>query len=78
MEMVSVGQNRHCRVGTSGSCSRAQLTVSPLCAAELLGQATLPVGSPSKPLLRRQVCPLTPGPGKSLSPAATMTAEVRS
>ncbi|XP_026635347.1 phospholipid transfer protein C2CD2L isoform X3 [Microtus ochrogaster] len=44
--------------------------------AELLGQATLPVGSPSKPLSRRQVCPLTPGPGSSLSPAATMTAEL--
>ncbi|XP_038177053.1 phospholipid transfer protein C2CD2L isoform X1 [Arvicola amphibius] len=44
--------------------------------AELLGQATLPVGSPSKPLSRRQVCPLTPGPGSSLNPAATMTAEL--
>ncbi|GAB1294115.1 Phospholipid transfer protein C2CD2L [Apodemus speciosus] len=44
--------------------------------AELLGQATLPVGSPSRPLSRRQVCPLTPGPGKSLSPAATVTAEL--
>ncbi|XP_008824193.1 phospholipid transfer protein C2CD2L isoform X2 [Nannospalax galili] len=43
---------------------------------ELLGQATLPVGSPSRPLSRRQVCPLTPGPGKVLSPAATMTAEL--
>lgn len=44
--------------------------------AELLGQATLPVGSPSRPLSRRQVCPLTPGPGQALSPAATMTAEL--
>ncbi|XP_051012239.1 phospholipid transfer protein C2CD2L isoform X2 [Acomys russatus] len=44
--------------------------------AELLGQATLPVGSPSRPLSRKQVCPLTPGPGKSLGPAATMTAEL--
>ncbi|XP_021515057.1 phospholipid transfer protein C2CD2L isoform X3 [Meriones unguiculatus] len=44
--------------------------------AELLGQATLPVGSPSRPLSRRQVCPLTPGPGKSLSSAATVTAEL--
>lgn len=44
--------------------------------AELLGQATLPVGSPSKPLSRRQVCPLTPGPGKSLSPAAIVTVEL--
>uniref|UniRef100_UPI0034E062C8 phospholipid transfer protein C2CD2L isoform 3 n=1 Tax=Mus musculus TaxID=10090 RepID=UPI0034E062C8 len=44
--------------------------------AELLGQATLPVGSPSRPMSRRQVCPLTPGPGKSLSPAATVTAEL--
>ncbi|CAO2635337.1 Phospholipid transfer protein C2CD2L [Lemmus lemmus] len=58
------------------SCSWVQLTVSPLYPAELLGQATLPVGSPSKPLSRRQVCPLTPGPGSSLSPAATMTAEL--
>ncbi|KFO31055.1 C2 domain-containing protein 2-like [Fukomys damarensis] len=43
---------------------------------ELLGQATLPVGSPSRPLSRRQVCPLTPGPGKALGPAATMAAEL--
>lgn len=50
-------------------------TLSP---AEFLGQATLPVGSPSRPLSRRQVCPLTPGPGKTLGPAATMAVEVRS
>lgn len=46
--------------------------------AELLGQATLPVGSPSRPLSRRQVCPLTPGPGAALGPAATVAVEVRS
>ncbi|KAM9659226.1 phospholipid transfer protein C2CD2L isoform 2-T2 [Trichechus inunguis] len=45
--------------------------------SELLGQATLPVGSPSRPLSRRQVCPLTPGPGKVLGPAATMAAELQ-
>ncbi|XP_007934630.1 phospholipid transfer protein C2CD2L [Orycteropus afer afer] len=45
--------------------------------SELLGQATLPVGSPSRPLSRRQVCPLTPGPGKVLGPAATMVAELQ-
>ncbi|XP_006890916.1 PREDICTED: C2 domain-containing protein 2-like isoform X2 [Elephantulus edwardii] len=45
--------------------------------SELLGQATLPVGSPSRPLSRRQVCPLTPGPGKALGPAATMAAELQ-
>ncbi|KAM4849240.1 phospholipid transfer protein C2CD2L isoform X1 [Urocitellus parryii] len=44
---------------------------------ELLGQATLPVGPPSRPLSRRQVCPLTPGPGKALGPAATMAAELQ-
>ncbi|XP_055963461.1 phospholipid transfer protein C2CD2L isoform X2 [Sorex fumeus] len=44
--------------------------------AELLGQATLPVGSPSRPLSRRQVCPLTPGPRKVLGPAATMAVEL--
>ncbi|XP_062949793.1 phospholipid transfer protein C2CD2L isoform X2 [Cynocephalus volans] len=44
---------------------------------ELLGQATLLVGSPSRPLSRRQVCPLTPGPGKALGPAATMAAELQ-
>ncbi|XP_024426724.2 phospholipid transfer protein C2CD2L isoform X2 [Desmodus rotundus] len=44
---------------------------------ELLGQATLPVGSPSRPLSRRQVCPLTPGPGKALGPAATMAVELQ-
>ncbi|XP_006719011.1 phospholipid transfer protein C2CD2L isoform X2 [Homo sapiens] len=43
---------------------------------ELLGQATLPVGSPSRPLSRRQLCPLTPGPGKALGPAATMAVEL--
>ncbi|XP_023576946.1 phospholipid transfer protein C2CD2L isoform X3 [Octodon degus] len=43
---------------------------------ELLGQATLPVGSPSRPLSQRQVCPLTPAPGKALGPAATMAAEL--
>ncbi|KAM6159222.1 phospholipid transfer protein C2CD2L isoform 2-T2 [Rhynchocyon petersi] len=45
--------------------------------SELLGQVTLPVGSPSRPLSRRQVCPLTPGPGKALGPAATMAAELQ-
>lgn len=45
--------------------------------AELLGQATLPVGSPSRPLSRRQVCPLTPGPGKVLGPAATVAVELQ-
>ncbi|KAG8522259.1 Phospholipid transfer protein C2CD2L [Galemys pyrenaicus] len=45
--------------------------------AELLGQTTLPVGSPSRPLSRRQVCPLTPGPGKALGPAATMAVELQ-
>ncbi|KAM4828167.1 phospholipid transfer protein C2CD2L isoform 2-T2 [Thomomys bottae] len=44
---------------------------------ELLGQVTLPVGSPSRPLSRRQVCPLTPGPGKALGPAATMAVELQ-
>ncbi|KAM7085938.1 phospholipid transfer protein C2CD2L isoform 2-T2 [Molossus nigricans] len=44
---------------------------------ELLGQTTLPVGSPSRPLSRRQVCPLTPGPGKALGPAATMAVELQ-
>lgn len=44
---------------------------------ELLGQATLPVGSPSRPLSRRQVCPLMPGPGKALGPAATIAAELQ-
>lgn len=44
--------------------------------AELLGQATLPMGSPSRPLSRRQVCPLTPGPGKALGPAATVALEL--
>ncbi|XP_023602955.1 phospholipid transfer protein C2CD2L [Myotis lucifugus] len=45
--------------------------------AELLGQATLPVGSPSRPLSRRQVCPLTPGPGTALGPAATVAVELQ-
>ncbi|XP_048199929.1 phospholipid transfer protein C2CD2L isoform X2 [Perognathus longimembris pacificus] len=44
---------------------------------EVLGQVTLPVGSPSRPLSRRQVCPLTPGPGKALGPAATMAVELQ-
>ncbi|XP_037697625.1 phospholipid transfer protein C2CD2L isoform X2 [Choloepus didactylus] len=44
---------------------------------ELLGQATLPVGSPSRPLSRRQVCPLTPGPGKALGPAAIVAVELQ-
>ncbi|XP_023500735.2 phospholipid transfer protein C2CD2L isoform X3 [Equus caballus] len=44
---------------------------------ELLGQATLSVGSPSRPLSRRQVCPLIPGPGKALGPAATMAVELQ-
>ncbi|XP_066228010.1 phospholipid transfer protein C2CD2L isoform X1 [Saccopteryx leptura] len=46
-------------------------------ATELLGQATLPVGSPSRPLSQRQVCPLTPGPGKALGPAATVAVELQ-
>lgn len=62
----------------SGARSWAQLTVLPLSPAELLGQVTLPVGSPSRPLSRRQVCPLTLGPGKALGPAATIAVEVRS
>lgn len=44
---------------------------------ELLGQATLPVGSPSRPLSRRQVCPLTAAPGQALGPAATMAVELQ-
>ncbi|XP_019324466.2 phospholipid transfer protein C2CD2L isoform X1 [Panthera pardus] len=44
---------------------------------ELLGQVTLPVGSPSRPLSRRQVCPLTLGPGKALGPAATIAVELQ-
>lgn len=78
MEMVSGGQKGHFGVGAEHrSCFWTRLTASLLSLAELLGQATLPVGSPSRPMSRRQVCPLTPGPGKSLSPAATVTAEVR-
>lgn len=57
-----------------GVCLAYSATLSP---AELLGQAILPVGSPSRPLSRRQVCPLTPGPGKALGPAATVAVEVR-
>ncbi|XP_064433418.1 phospholipid transfer protein C2CD2L isoform X1 [Mirounga angustirostris] len=45
--------------------------------AELLGQITLSVGPPSRPLSRRQVCPLAPGPGKALGPAATMAVELQ-
>uniref|UniRef100_A0A8C0R0B2 C2CD2 like n=1 Tax=Canis lupus dingo TaxID=286419 RepID=A0A8C0R0B2_CANLU len=45
--------------------------------AELLGQVTLPVGSPSRLLSRRQVCPLTPGPGKALGLVATMAVELQ-
>ncbi|XP_036279045.1 phospholipid transfer protein C2CD2L isoform X2 [Pipistrellus kuhlii] len=45
--------------------------------AELLGQATVPVGSPSRPLSRRQVCPLSPGPGTALGPAATVAVELQ-
>uniref|UniRef100_A0A8C8WRT0 C2CD2 like n=1 Tax=Panthera leo TaxID=9689 RepID=A0A8C8WRT0_PANLE len=44
---------------------------------ELLGQVTLPVGSPSRLLSRRQVCPLTLGPGKALGPAATIAVELQ-
>lgn len=74
METVSMS-----RKGTSGwAWARTQLTALTLSAAELLGQTTLPVGSPSRPLSRRQVCPLIPGPGKALGPAATMAVEVRS
>ncbi|NIG61302.1 C2 domain-containing protein 2-like [Pontoporia blainvillei] len=35
------------------------------------------VASPSRPLSRRQVCPLTPGPGKALGQAATMAVELQ-
>nr|XP_058924905.1 phospholipid transfer protein C2CD2L isoform X8 [Kogia breviceps] len=45
--------------------------------AEFLGQATVSVASPSRPLSRRQVCPLTPGPGKALGQAATMAVELQ-
>ena len=62
----------------SGAWSWPQLTVPPLSPAEFLGQATVSVASPSRPLSRRQVCPLTPGPGKALGQAATMAVEVRS
>lgn len=62
----------------SGTWSWSQLTVPPLSPAEFLGQATMSVASPSRPLSRRQVCPLTPGPGKALGQAATMAVEVRS
>ncbi|KAF5921239.1 hypothetical protein HPG69_018639 [Diceros bicornis minor] len=61
----------------SEAWSWAQLTVPLLSPAELLGQATLSVGSPSRPLSRRQVCPLTPGPGKALGLAATMAVELQ-
>ncbi|XP_057551670.1 phospholipid transfer protein C2CD2L isoform X3 [Hippopotamus amphibius kiboko] len=44
---------------------------------ELLGQATLSVASPSRPLSRRQVCPLTHGPGKTLGQAATVAVELQ-
>ncbi|XP_076968803.1 phospholipid transfer protein C2CD2L isoform X4 [Tamandua tetradactyla] len=44
---------------------------------ELLGQATLPVGSPSRPLSGRQACPLTPGPGKALGTAAVIAVELQ-
>ncbi|XP_059959382.1 phospholipid transfer protein C2CD2L isoform X3 [Mesoplodon densirostris] len=44
---------------------------------EFLGQATVSVASPSRPLSRRQVCPLTPGPGKALGQAATMAVELQ-
>uniref|UniRef100_A0A8C3WV15 C2CD2 like n=1 Tax=Catagonus wagneri TaxID=51154 RepID=A0A8C3WV15_9CETA len=44
---------------------------------ELLGQSTLSVGPPSRPLSRRQVCPLAPGPGKALGPAATLAVELQ-
>lgn len=78
MEMVSVGQKGHFGVGAEQVLLLGPAhNLSLLSLAEILGQATLPVGSPSRPLSRRQVCPLTPGPGKSLSPAATVTAEVR-
>ncbi|XP_032724593.1 phospholipid transfer protein C2CD2L isoform X2 [Lontra canadensis] len=55
------------KVLKSGSCSDS----------EILGQITLSVGPPSRPLSRRQVCPLTPGPGKALGPAATMAVELQ-
>ncbi|XP_047603337.1 phospholipid transfer protein C2CD2L isoform X2 [Lutra lutra] len=55
------------KVLKSGSCGDS----------EILGQITLSVGPPSRPLSRRQVCPLTPGPGKALGPAATMAVELQ-
>lgn len=55
------------KVLRSGSCGDT----------EVLGQATLSVGSPSRPLSRRQVCPLTPGPGKGLGLAATIAVELQ-
>eukprot|EP00069_Balaena_mysticetus_P022049 bmy_03247T0 len=61
----------------SGAWSWPQLTVPPLSPAEFLGQATVSVASPSRPLSRRQVCPLTPGPGKALGQAATMAVELQ-
>ncbi|XP_072469085.1 phospholipid transfer protein C2CD2L isoform X1 [Notamacropus eugenii] len=42
----------------------------------LLGHATLPVGSPSRQTSRKQLCPLTPGPGKTSGPAATLALEL--
>uniref|UniRef100_A0A4X2JYR1 C2CD2 like n=1 Tax=Vombatus ursinus TaxID=29139 RepID=A0A4X2JYR1_VOMUR len=42
----------------------------------LLGHTTLPVGSPSRQTSRRQLCPLTPGPGKTSGPAATLAVEL--
>ncbi|XP_022369002.1 phospholipid transfer protein C2CD2L isoform X2 [Enhydra lutris kenyoni] len=55
------------KVLKSGSCGDS----------EILGQITLSVGPPSRPLSRRQVCPLTPGPGKALGPVATMAVELQ-
>ncbi|XP_074071336.1 phospholipid transfer protein C2CD2L [Macrotis lagotis] len=42
----------------------------------LLGHVTLPVGSPSRQTSRKQLCPLTPGPGKTSGPVATLALEL--
>ncbi|XP_045872674.1 phospholipid transfer protein C2CD2L isoform X2 [Meles meles] len=61
----------------SGELSLKVLKSSSCGDSEILGQITLSVGPPSRPLSRRQVCPLTPGPGKALGPAATMAVELQ-
>ncbi|XP_044525566.1 phospholipid transfer protein C2CD2L isoform X2 [Gracilinanus agilis] len=42
----------------------------------LLGHTTLPVGSPSRQTSRRQLCPLTPGPGNTSGLVATLALEL--